>query len=99
MALGYHGRERHTAALTPAGFARTDPHRITAETINTGTANPSQDKWTGSGTFHGPIAAQGDAVAQAEQAMRGFKESRKFELLRQPGSGAGDVRKARGYQP
>jgi hypothetical protein len=99
MALGYHGRERHTTIATAFGHATADPHRVTVETINTGTANPSQDKWTGSGTFHGPIAAQGDATAQAEQANRGFKESRKFELLRQPGSGAGDVRKARGYQP
>lgn len=99
MALGYHGRARITEAMTPFGHATTNPHDVTYETINTGTANPSQDRWTGSGTFHGPIAAQGDATAQAEQAMRGFKESRKFELLRQPGSGAGDVRKARGYQP
>lgn len=99
MALGYNSRAFHTAVETPFGHAKTAPHQITAETINTGTANPSQDRYTGSGTFHGPIAVQGDAVAQAKQAERGFIESRKYELLRQPGSDRGDVRKARGYQP
>ena len=99
MPLGFHGRERETAAITAMGHATTDPHRVTVETINTGTGNPSQDHYTGSGSYHGTIAAQGNATAQTGQAMRGFMESRKFELLRQPGSQAGDVRKARGYQP
>jgi hypothetical protein len=97
--MGYHARERHTAPQTAFGHATVDPHRVTAETINTGTANPSQDRYTGSGTFHGPIAAQGDATAQTKQANRGFVDSRKFELLRDPGSSRGDVRKARGYKP
>ena len=99
MAVGYHGKARHATIETAFGHATNDPHRVTVETLNTGTANPSQDRYTGSGTFHGPIAAQGDAVAQAKQAQRGFIESRKFELLRDPGSSRGDVRKARGYQP
>ena len=99
MAVGYHGKQLHAAPATAFGHAKTNPHEITAETINTGTANPSQDRYTGSGTFHGPIAAQGDAVAQAAQAQRGFVDSRKYELLRDPGSSRGDVRKARGYQP
>ena len=99
MSLGYHGRERETAAITALGHATTNPHDVAYETINTGTANPSQDRHMGSGTFHGTIAAQGDATAQTGQAMRGFMESRKHELLRQPGSQAGDVRRARGYQP
>jgi hypothetical protein len=97
LALGYHGRERYVALTLPPHH--NEAHRIGPETINTGTANPSQDHYTGSGSYHGAIAAQGNATAQTGQAMRGFMESRKFQLLRQPGSGAGDVRKARGYKP